>query len=53
MARGSRPPPPHAIDKYELHFSNGEHIARYDSIASGRIIKPKYMDVEFLKIVGL
>ena len=45
--------PPHAIKKYELHFCNSEHIARYDPIASGRIIEPKYIDVSFSKIVVL
>jgi len=52
-AWGNRPPHPHAISKYELRFSNSEHIARYDSIASSRIIEPKYMDVDFLKTVRL
>jgi len=45
-ARDNRPPP-HAINKYELSFNNSEHIARYDSIASRKIIEPKYMDVDF------
>ena len=53
MAQGKRPPPPHAINKYELRFSNSEHITRYDFIAGRKIIEPKYMDVDFLKIVGL
>jgi len=51
--RGNRPPPPHAVTKYELHFSNSEHIVKYDSIASKKIIEPKYMDVDFLKTIGL
>jgi len=41
------------INKYELHFSNSEHIPRFDSIASRWIIEAKYMDVEFLKTIGL
>jgi len=49
----NRLPLPHVINKYELHFSNNEHIARCASIASRRIIEPKHMDVDFYKIVGL
>jgi len=51
-ARGNRPPP-HSINKYELRFSNSEHIARYDLVATRSIIKPKYVDTEFLNFVGL
>jgi len=53
VAWGNHPPLPHAINKYELRFSNSEHVARYDSLASRKFIKPKYMDVDFVKTVGL
>jgi len=43
QAAQSNRPVPHAINKYELRFTNSEHIARCDSIASRRIIEPKYM----------
>ena len=52
-AGGNRPPPPHSINKYELQFSNSEHIARYDSFATRRIVEPKYMDIELLTSFGL
>jgi len=41
------------INKYEIHFSNLEHIASYDSIATRWIIEPKYMDVDLLRSLGL
>jgi len=47
VAQGNRLPPPHSINKCELKFSNSEHIVRYDSVATRRIIKPKYIDIEF------
>jgi len=52
-AQGDPPPPPHSINKYELRFSKSKHIAKYDSVATRRIIEPKYMDIEFLTSVGL
>jgi len=52
-APGNQPPSPHSINKYELRFSNSKHIVTYDSIATRRIIEPKYMDIEFLTSVGL
>jgi len=52
-ARGNCSPPPHVINKYEFHVNNSKHIARYDSVASGRIIELKYMNVDLLKNLGL
>ena len=49
VARGNHSPPPHAINKYELSLSNGDHIARYDSIASRKIIEPKTHGCRFLE----
>jgi len=47
-ARGNHPPP-----HCELRFSNSEHIARYDSIATKRIIESKYMNIAFFNPVRL
>ena len=52
-ALGNRSPPPHYINKYELRFNTSEHIARYDSLTTKRIIEPKYMDIAFLNTAGL
>ena len=41
------------LNKYEICFSNQEHITRFDSVASKQIIKPKYMDVDMLRSIGL
>ena len=47
-AMDNHPFPLYVINKYELRLSNSEHIVRFNSVTIKRIIKPKYMDVNFL-----
>ena len=52
-ACGHRPTRPHVTNKYELQFVDQEHITRYDSFATRRIIEPEYMDVDLLRSLRL
>ena len=53
VAKGNRPTPPHAINKYALQFIDQEQTIHYDSIVSRRITEPKYIEFVMLKSLAM